>query len=57
MRAQIQSIVASIQPALQKAIGSSNTAKIQIIINDKDEDQKKADKKFQNELNNALNEA
>lgn len=51
MRAQIQSIVASIQPALQKAIGSSNTAKIQIIINDKDEDQKKADKKFQNELN------
>lgn len=37
LRSQIQSIVASIQPALQKAIGSHNNAKIQVIITDKDE--------------------
>jgi hypothetical protein len=41
MRAQIQSIVASIQPALQKAIGSNNLAKIQVIITDKEEEKKK----------------
>ena len=58
MRAQIQSIVASIQPALQRAIGSSNTAKIQVIITDKEEDKKKdeekADKKFQKDLTSAF---
>lgn len=45
MKSQIQSIVASIQPALQKAIGSKNTAKIQVIITDNEETEKKEFKK------------
>lgn len=50
MRSQIQSIVASIQPALQKAIGSKNTVKIQITVTDKDLND-------QQQLKNALNQA
>lgn len=38
--------MASIQPALQKAIGSSSTAKIQVIITDKDDEVKKPDNKL-----------
>lgn len=51
MRSQIQSIVASIQPALQKAIGSKNTVKIQITVTDKDQMDKE---KFKDSLNQAF---
>jgi hypothetical protein len=51
MKSQIQSIVASIQPALQKAIGSKNIAKVQVIVTNQEEED---NKKFKSSLDQAF---